>query len=540
MIDSRKRRRSPSPDPKIRAVEQVDIKEEPRTSEHIDRKRKRLSGIEGSISPPHDQPSEQPAVSLADCAVAEQSLPNDTNTKVGDPIFHWIQQGSWPKGYSKQNINMSLPLARKRSFDFLGRKASEDASVTPSDQKPREEKSAPYTTPQYRLELAAQGSYMNESKLGISDASKTDYKTLFETEQTVPDGTLFHGDQFTTTIRKIGDRNEARVVQDISRLIVPSAETLATQGAIDLENLIENVNEGWNNAIPVAGPRPQPDYSVGFASSAFTSEQFKKLQPFVGGWTYTSFFRATWRTYFPFFTCEVKCGAGALDVADRQNAHSMTLAVRGIVELFKLVKREEELHRKILAFSVSHNDRSVRIYGHYPIIDGQTATFYSHPIRDFSFLDEDGKERWTTYRFTKNLYEKFMPELHKSICSAIDDLPADLNFEISLGGSTTPSAVAQSESAPSKPSETATNPPSSQGAGNFKKPRLPPKVMLQQENDQLREQINQFQNSTKQENDHWRELISQFQSSAKQETDRLKEQIDQLMALLKQQTAAKE
>jgi hypothetical protein len=31
---------------------------------------------------------------------------------------------------------------------------------------------------------------------------------------------------------------------------------------------------------------------------------------------------ATWRMYFPFFTCEVKCGAAALDIADRQNAHS--------------------------------------------------------------------------------------------------------------------------------------------------------------------------------------------------------------------------
>ncbi|PQE24641.1 reverse transcriptase protein [Rutstroemia sp. NJR-2017a WRK4] len=54
--------------------------------------------------------------------------------------------------------------------------------------------------------------------------------------------------------------------------------------------------------------------------------------------------------YFPFLTCEVKCSAGALDVADRQNAHTMTLAVRGIVELFRLVKREKDLHREILAF----------------------------------------------------------------------------------------------------------------------------------------------------------------------------------------------
>ena len=43
-------------------------------------------------------------------------------------------------------------------------------------------------------------------------------------------------------------------------------------------------------------------------------------------------------------TCEVKCGAAALDIADRQNAHSMTLAVRGIVELFRAVKREDKVN----------------------------------------------------------------------------------------------------------------------------------------------------------------------------------------------------
>ncbi len=60
---------------------------------------------------------------------------------------------------------------------------------------------------------------------------------------------------------------------------------------------------------------------------------------------------ATYYMYFPFLTCEVKCGAVALDIADRQNAHSMPMVVRGVVELFRLVKREKELYREILAFS---------------------------------------------------------------------------------------------------------------------------------------------------------------------------------------------
>jgi hypothetical protein len=46
-----------------------------------------------------------------------------------------------------------------------------------------------------------------------------------------------------------------------------------------------------------------------------------------------SFFMATYYLLFPFLTCEVKCGATGLDIADRQNGHSMTLAIRGYVRL---------------------------------------------------------------------------------------------------------------------------------------------------------------------------------------------------------------
>jgi hypothetical protein len=130
----------------------------------------------------------------------------------------------------------------------------------------------------------------------------------------------------------------------------------------------------------------------------------------------------TWRMYFRFFTCEVKCGAEGLDVADRQNAHSMTLAVRGIVELFKYVGREKELHREILAFSVSHDDKSVRIYGHYPVIDGNKTMFYRHLIRMFNFIEFDGKEKWAAYKFTKNVYDMWMPTHFQRICSVVDEL----------------------------------------------------------------------------------------------------------------------
>jgi hypothetical protein len=71
----------------------------------------------------------------------------------------------------------------------------------------------------------------------------------------------------------------------------------------------------------------------------------------------------------------------------------MTLAVRGVVELFRLVKCKKELDQEILAFSISHNDRTVRIYGYYAAINRPKTTFYRHLIKTFDFTSKDSKEK---------------------------------------------------------------------------------------------------------------------------------------------------
>ena len=338
-----------------------------------------------------------------------------------------------------------LPCPIKKVPTSLSRKHSESSLNGSSDQTNREKKSAPYRTVRYTTLLEGKGSYIYKSDLGITNGSKDIYTRLIELEQAVPKDSMFRDDLFEKTCHKIADRNEARVIQDIARLIVPSAETLATYGATHLDQLIEGVNECWTGNIAVEGPLPRPDYSVGFRRSAFTDEQLKKLDPLIGSVFEKSLFVATYRMYFPFFTCEVKCGAAALDIADRQNAHSMTVAVRALVELFRSVNREKELHREILAFSISHDHTSVRIYGHYPVIKENKNTFYRHPIYKFDFTALDGKEKWTTYIFTKNVYDIWMPILHKRICSAIEDLPAGINFDLSQSATFSQSAPPSSQ-----------------------------------------------------------------------------------------------
>ncbi|KAJ0350606.1 hypothetical protein COL154_013230, partial [Colletotrichum chrysophilum] len=378
--------------------------------------------------------SKKPRTSTYHYKLVPGEADKTANNEVG-PIEHWAREGRWPRGYFDQQPDMEHLLARKKSLSSLGRKRSGSGSatsVTPSDQRPREEKTAPYRDPRYRTLLETKGSFMDESPSGIADESKTTNATLLASQQTIPKDSLFRDDLFKATCRKVADKNEARVIRDITPLIVPSAENLATYGASELDCLIESVNEGWNNSIPLTSTRPQPDYSVGFRREAFTDDQLEKLSPFIGNFIAgdQSFFMATYLMHFPFLTCEVKCGAAALDIADRQNTHSGTLAVRATVELFRLVKREKEIDRQILAFSISHDHRLVRIYGHYPVIDGKNTKYYRYPIRTFDFTELDGKEKWTAYQFTRNVYTVWMPTHFKRICSVIDQLPSDLDFDV--------------------------------------------------------------------------------------------------------------
>ncbi|KAE9964414.1 hypothetical protein BLS_008385 [Venturia inaequalis] len=416
--------------------------QQPLAVQQAEGRKRRLNISESSAtSVSRKRARHNPDKAIIDSSAEQEEADNVDGQK--DPILYWTKTGHWPEGYSEQSDNdMSHLLARQKSSGSLRRKKSTLVSVdlasvapsstTPSDQKPREVKSAPYQDPRYKLLLSTKGSFMEKSDLDITQKSKKSYLNLFDTKQTVPKDTLFRNDLFERTCQNIQDKNETRVIRDISLLVVPSAETLATYGADHLNILIESTNEGWNNSLPLTGTRPQPDFSVGFKREAFTKEQLDKLAPFIGNFISgdQSYFMATYYMYFPFLTCEVKCGAAALDIADRQNAHSMTLAVRATVELFRLVGREMELHREILAFSISHDHRSVRIYGHYPVIDGKDTKYYRHPIHTFDFTALDGREKWTAYKFTKNVYDIWMPNHFKRLCSAIDSIPADLDFSV--------------------------------------------------------------------------------------------------------------
>ncbi|MCJ1468805.1 hypothetical protein MMC07_007435 [Pseudocyphellaria aurata] len=444
----------------------------PTTSSKPSLKRKRGQEAPRSSLPAQDPlPSKRPRTLTRHLAEGQpQNSEKHISITVANPLEGWLLNKRWPPEYFEpddqareellehdswaeeimaqtpvpvvqyvQRNGFRIPLPVKKTPASLRRKQSDSSLNDSSDQTKRESKSSQYRDSRYDTLLEAKGSFLRDCGDEDLPTTVTDPgRNLLDAEQSVPPNSLFRDDVFKRFCREIANRNEAMIIQDVTRLIVPSAKNLAICGDRHLDVLIENVNEAWTASIPVEGPRPQPDYSVGFRRSAFTDAQLHKLDPLIGSVFDTSFFVATYRMYFPFLTCEVKCGAAALDVADRQNAHSMTIAVRSVVELYKAVKREKELNQEILAFSISHDHRSVRIYGHYVVVNNNQTNFYRHPIKTLDITSEEGKEKWSTYKFTKNVYDVWMPTHLQRICSAIDQLPSSVDFEVSEGSGVQP------------------------------------------------------------------------------------------------------
>lgn len=270
-----------------------------------------------------------------------------------------------------------------------------------------------------------------EPHLRAAQTDKALCQELLKKEQSVPKDFMFNDDLFESTCEDIANRNEARFIQDIGRLIVPASEELFRRGAKHLKHLIETVDESWIKFISfVKGSRPQPDFAVGVKSSAFISDQFKKLQSSIGDWQTTSRLVVTDEMYFPFLTAEVECGNEALNIADRQNAHSAAVAANAVVELYRLVSRHDELNQKILTFSIPHDNEAVRVYGHYALIKDKHTLFFRHPVDKLDFTRKDGREKWTLYTFTRNVYDMFSPIHHERICSAVDQLTNPEDFAV--------------------------------------------------------------------------------------------------------------
>jgi hypothetical protein len=95
--------------------------------------------------------------------------------------------------------------------------------------------------------------------------------------------------------------------------------------------------------------------------------------------------------YFPFLTTEIKYRNQALKFADQQNMHSMCITLQAVVRLAQAVGQLEEVHRKLLGFSISHELEGIRIYRYYPEVSGDGIKYYRWSVKQFNIWTETDK-----------------------------------------------------------------------------------------------------------------------------------------------------
>ena len=177
-------------------------------------------------------------------------------------------------------------------------------------------------------------------------------------------------------------------------LIVSFFQILVIYNTIYLNYLYKCVNKDWNSIISFYSICSQFDYFVKFDRFAFTKKQLKKLEFFIDKIDFKTFIYFIITTQFFFFLiCKIKCNAIALNIADRQNAHSITVVVKIFVEFFKSIKRKKEFNRKILVFSILYNYIFVKIYNYYFVIEKNKTIFYCYLIYKFDFTILDSKKK---------------------------------------------------------------------------------------------------------------------------------------------------
>lgn len=354
----------------------------------------------------------------------------DDNGSSIDPVPPWPEEDNVPQDLFKQESHAGPSLKRESPTSSSGSKPSRSALD--------EEEKIPTVSPIDEDLLLGNDIYL-ESHPDLSPTAA--YRALCYDMGTktrlVPSNTVFQGEFFKTTCEKMRKRNKATLLADITPLLVYRAELLVQVDELppklNPKHLREGFGERWTHCIPlIKDCVPQPDYCVGFHFSAFTRNQRRVMSQLLKPSNHAHFL-ANDCIRFPFLTCSVSDSEEDFEQADRQNTYNASVAVNAFVQFYKLWDQQSELDRRILAFSISHNHETVRLYAHYPRIDGARISFHREKITEYSIPDVSGAERYMVYNFTRNIYKMFVPIHLWRIQRVVDKMPIRVAYDPSVG-----------------------------------------------------------------------------------------------------------
>ena len=355
-----------------------------------------------------------------------------------DPISYWAANHTWPDNFAEPRAMSSSNNSNKRQRTSDRSQSGNDGKSWSYTQSRRNgEVPEPYTKA-YQNYIFTQGLDMNvyKGRELVSLESKMTRKDLRTMTCNTISPTIYSSAETLKVVELCRNRNEATITRNITSLILPPIISFYLKdGGNQFEHLTDEVNTLWHESWVLAGPRPKPDLAVGFVSSAFTIEENEKLT------YYTSFenvTRPTENLSFPFLMSEIKCGNEGLDYADRQNMHSCSVAVKALLKLeqkadqYREDNQFESLLGKILVYSISHDQKDARIYGHYALVEGENWTYYRHHIGRF-VIDCEESDLLALHNFVRNVLTVYAPKLLKRLQKAIAALPVSSTLSLSAG-----------------------------------------------------------------------------------------------------------
>ncbi|RMZ82113.1 hypothetical protein DV737_g2212, partial [Chaetothyriales sp. CBS 132003] len=327
------------------------------------------------------------------------------------------------------------PAKRKWPEESLGPASSYDEDRESIDSTVA--KSNFYSSPALPTLLELHGIYLHDSASGLDEDELKFCQKLLSTSAPHPPGSMLDEDIFLSFSQLTRNKSEQWLVKNMHSHLFPAPELLALRGHDKFKGLglIEGCGDKWLRAIsPSYGKCPQPDSTMGFKWENFSMGELRKLGITIG---LPSKYMARDDMLFPFITREAKCDNQPLEIADRQNVYSMSIALEGVIDLFRRAGELEKLNGKALGLSMSYDNNTVRMYAHHVVINAQepnrqsgqplpkiSTMKYQTTLGQVTLNNEGGKDRWKPYDFFYNACLKFSERHLKRIKEAIALLPS--------------------------------------------------------------------------------------------------------------------
>ncbi|KAL9029276.1 MAG: hypothetical protein Q9180_007048 [Flavoplaca navasiana] len=405
-------------------------------------KRKTTSSAEAAFAAEEAPPSKK---------LRQEGSPRQEQEHPLGSILQWTATGHWSTTSSNKNGTRLWPSRQIRFWRAAVGKKTERAQCWEEDEQKMSQSSANTTSSGkrksstvHRVErikkLARYGISMDLSG-ELEKSAKERCEGFVEGDRVPSHCPGYSVDQLPAALQRAQNLNEARLCRDITPWVVPSAEHSYWNGDITLDYLVDEVQAEWIGCAPMGSTRPKPDLTIGLSPDDFSEEETRKLENF-SSLERPSFFTPS--LCYPFLMVEAKTGEEGLNKAHRQNAHSAGIAVNAILELQKAAfeatapQRVEELFRKPLVFSVSHNGMQANLYAHFAVPSNTVVGAYTiqrSEIDVISFFKRNGVDRFKPYNFTLSVYETVGQEHRKLIKDALAALPVPSTSGLSFATS---------------------------------------------------------------------------------------------------------